>query len=196
LVNPDFTAGEVDTGFIEAHHDDIVFELAPPDWLLTLAAEPLINRDVPSSAGFRLNAAAQTQTWLSDREQTFRTDLAMPVSDDQRNYALLHEDGDATFVTMQGATWRFAPARAEGGVRDPASSGAILSPMPGRIIAVEVSEGQAVTRGQKLVTLEAMKMEHSLTAPFDGTVSELKVTQGDQVQLEALLVRIEPAPEM
>jgi 3-methylcrotonyl-CoA carboxylase alpha subunit len=67
--------------------------------------------------------------------------------------------------------------------------------MPGRIIAVEVSEGQAVTRGQKLVTLEAMKMEHSLTAPFDGTVSELKVTQGDQVQLEALLVRIEPAPE-
>ncbi|MBO9577058.1 MAG: acetyl/propionyl/methylcrotonyl-CoA carboxylase subunit alpha [Sphingobium sp.] len=76
----------------------------------------------------------------------------------------------------------------------PAASGAILAPMPGRIIAVEVSAGQAVTKGQKLLTLEAMKMEHSLTAPFDGIVADLTAAQGDQVQLEALLARIEPPP--
>ena len=63
--------------------------------------------------------------------------------------------------------------------------------MPGRIIAVDVAAGDAVVKGQKLVTLEAMKMEHSLTAPFDGVVAELNATVGGQVQVEALLVRIE-----
>ena len=65
--------------------------------------------------------------------------------------------------------------------------------MPGKVISVEIAEGQAVTKGQKLLTLEAMKMEHTLTAPFDGMVAELTVAAGDQVQVEALLVRIEPS---
>jgi 3-methylcrotonyl-CoA carboxylase alpha subunit len=73
----------------------------------------------------------------------------------------------------------------------PAGSGAILAPMPGRIIAVDVSEGEPVTKGQKLLTLEAMKMEHTLTAPFDGTVAELIAVIGAQVQVDALLARIE-----
>jgi 3-methylcrotonyl-CoA carboxylase alpha subunit len=65
--------------------------------------------------------------------------------------------------------------------------------MPGRIIAVDVAVGDTVAKGQKLVTLEAMKMEHSLTAPFDGVVAELNAETGAQVQVEALLVRIEAA---
>lgn len=64
--------------------------------------------------------------------------------------------------------------------------------MPGKIIAVEVKAGDTVTKGQKLLTLEAMKMEHSLTAPFDGVVADLNATPGAQVQVEALLARIEP----
>ena len=75
-----------------------------------------------------------------------------------------------------------------------AHDGDILSPMPGKIIAVEVVQGQAVTKGQKLLTLEAMKMEHTLTAPFDGTVAELSAAPGAQVQVEALLARIEAEP--
>ena len=63
--------------------------------------------------------------------------------------------------------------------------------MPGRVIAVDVAHGASVARGQKLVTLEAMKMEHSLTAPFDGIVAELNVTEGAQVTEGTLLVRIE-----
>jgi 3-methylcrotonyl-CoA carboxylase alpha subunit len=74
-----------------------------------------------------------------------------------------------------------------------AGDGAILSPMPGRIIAVEVAQGDSVTKGQKLLTLEAMKMEHSLTAPFDGVVEQLNATAGAQVQVEALLARVTPA---
>jgi 3-methylcrotonyl-CoA carboxylase alpha subunit len=71
-----------------------------------------------------------------------------------------------------------------------AGDGAILSPMPGRIIAVDVARGQTVAKGQKLLTLEAMKMEHTLVAPFDGVVTDLNAVVGGQVQVEALLARI------
>ncbi|PAV93807.1 hypothetical protein WR25_24347 [Diploscapter pachys] len=67
--------------------------------------------------------------------------------------------------------------------------------MPGRIIAVDVTAGQSVTKGQRLVTLEAMKMEHSLTAPFDGVVADLTATPEAQVPEGTLLVRIEPQGE-
>jgi 3-methylcrotonyl-CoA carboxylase alpha subunit len=76
-----------------------------------------------------------------------------------------------------------------------AHDGDILSPMPGRIIAVEVTAGQSVSKGQKLLTLEAMKMEHTLVAPFDGVVAELNAVAGAQVQVEALLAKIDANPE-
>jgi 3-methylcrotonyl-CoA carboxylase alpha subunit len=63
--------------------------------------------------------------------------------------------------------------------------------MPGKLIAVAVSQGDPVIKGQKLVTLEAMKMEHSLTAPFDGIVGELNAAEGMQVSEGALLARID-----
>lgn len=62
--------------------------------------------------------------------------------------------------------------------------------MPGRIIAVAVAAGDAVVKGQKLLTLEAMKMEHSLIAPFDGTVAELNAAEGGQVSEGVLLAKI------
>jgi acetyl/propionyl-CoA carboxylase alpha subunit len=83
----------------------------------------------------------------------------------------------------------FGPERAKGGAS--AADGAILAPMPGKVIAVDVAAGEAVTKGQRLLVLEAMKMEHALTAPFDGTVAELAVAEGQQVQVEALLARVE-----
>ncbi|MEY4670816.1 MAG: hypothetical protein RLZZ415_695, partial [Pseudomonadota bacterium] len=92
-----------------------------------------------------------------------------------------------------GFARRYTLARIEGGGHHSAHDGEILSPMPGKVIAVDVVAGQAVTKGQKLLTLEAMKMEHSLTAPFDGVVAELLVTAGAQVQVEAVLVRVEAA---
>ena len=94
-------------------------------------------------------------------------------------------------VTERGHSRTFAPHPPRQKAGASVSSGTILSPMPGRIIAVEVAAGDTVTKGQKLLTLEAMKMEHSLTAPFDGVVAELNAEAGAQVQVEALLVRIE-----
>jgi 3-methylcrotonyl-CoA carboxylase alpha subunit len=62
--------------------------------------------------------------------------------------------------------------------------------MPGRIVSVGAAEGAAVTKGQKLVVVEAMKMELALSAPFDGVVEALKVKLGDQVAEGALLVQV------
>jgi len=67
--------------------------------------------------------------------------------------------------------------------------------MPGRIIAVAVAAGDRVTKGQKLLTVEAMKMEHSLVAPFDGEVAELRAEEGGQVTEGLLLARIARAGE-
>jgi acetyl-CoA/propionyl-CoA carboxylase biotin carboxyl carrier protein len=82
-----------------------------------------------------------------------------------------------------------APAR-EGtsGVAD----GVVRSPMPGTVIAVEVAEGQPVRSGQPLLTVEAMKMEHTLTAPADGVVTDLTVKAGQQVSLDEALATIQP----
>ena len=77
----------------------------------------------------------------------------------------------------------------------PVSNGAILAPMPGKVIAVAVAEGDSVTKGQKLLVLEAMKMEQAMLAPFDGTVAELKVSAGGQVSEGTMLVRVEKAGE-
>jgi 3-methylcrotonyl-CoA carboxylase alpha subunit len=71
--------------------------------------------------------------------------------------------------------------------------GALIAPMPGKVTSVDVVTGEQVTKGQRLLTLEAMKMEHALLAPFDGVVTELTVETGAQVQVEALLARVEVA---
>jgi acetyl/propionyl-CoA carboxylase alpha subunit len=95
-----------------------------------------------------------------------------------------------TFVDGAAVEITFEPSRGTGashGVHD----GEIEAPMPGKVTAVEVSAGEKVAKGQRLLTLEAMKMEHALTAPFDGTVAELSAAPGQQVAEGQLLVKVE-----
>jgi 3-methylcrotonyl-CoA carboxylase alpha subunit len=73
--------------------------------------------------------------------------------------------------------------------------GTVPAPMNGRIVAVFVEPGQHVAKGTRLAVMEAMKMEHSLTAPIDGTVSELTAVPGAQVIAGATIVRIEADAE-
>lgn len=73
------------------------------------------------------------------------------------------------------------------------TEGGIIAPMSGLIVAVHVTEGQLVSRGEALVTISAMKMEHRVAAPFDGTVVELTAIADRQVDVRALLARIEAA---
>ncbi|MEN3300802.1 biotin carboxylase N-terminal domain-containing protein [Pseudonocardia sp.] len=68
-----------------------------------------------------------------------------------------------------------------------AHAGSLLAPMPGSVVRVLAEAGAAVTAGQALVVLEAMKMEHTVTAPVDGTVAEMNVGPGDQVDTGQVL---------
>jgi 3-methylcrotonyl-CoA carboxylase alpha subunit len=70
--------------------------------------------------------------------------------------------------------------------------GSLLTPLPGTVVAVHVTTGQQVARGTPLVTVEAMKMEHTLTAPYDGVVSRIAYGLTDRVQAGAILVELSP----
>ncbi|MBB5706082.1 acetyl/propionyl/methylcrotonyl-CoA carboxylase subunit alpha [Sphingopyxis panaciterrulae] len=182
LDHPDFVAGKVDTGLIGRDGDAMTAEPEPSPQALTNAAMAMVPRSL--QAGFRLNAPdVRTTPFLLDGK---RVDVALhgPGTD---------EPASAMLVAESGSVWQLSPWRAVGAAGSVAGDGAILSPMPGKIIAVDVSAGDAVTKGQRLLTLEAMKMEHTLTAPFDGIVAELNASPGEQVQVEALLARIEAA---
>jgi acetyl-CoA/propionyl-CoA carboxylase, biotin carboxylase, biotin carboxyl carrier protein len=73
-----------------------------------------------------------------------------------------------------------------------AGDGQVRSPMPGTVAVVAVTEGQEVTAGQALVVVEAMKMEHVLTAPVEGVVRALRARSGEVVAKDAPLLRVEP----
>jgi 3-methylcrotonyl-CoA carboxylase alpha subunit len=193
LVNPDFMRGRVHTGFIEQHQDDVIYEVDPPQWILDQVAVELIApaRHNIAPTGFRLNGHECHSVRMMDRDREYVGATDGLITYDQRAYPILDVSGEAVFATLQGATWRFAASATRGNVAGTAADGAILSPMPGRIIAVDVAAGDTVTKGQKLVTLEAMKMEHSLTAPFDGTIAELNAEIGGQVQEGVVLVRLD-----
>jgi 3-methylcrotonyl-CoA carboxylase alpha subunit len=179
LEHPDFVAGRVDTGLIGRDGEVMAEPPVPSPDILAEAARQLAPAfDQP---GFRLNAPPRAFAHFLLDGKT----IEIPLDDGS------DEPVESLLVTEQGQAWLLAPWRQDGTHGGTAATGAILSPMPGKIIAVEVTEGQTVTKGQKLLTLEAMKMEHTLVAPFDGVVAELNAVAGGQVQVEALLARIE-----
>ena len=184
---PEFGLGDVDTGLIARKVEALVAPPAPNGAELAEAAALLCaspDEDPFSAAlGFRMNAPPRAEARIVDDLGTTHVvsfdevEADMPTAD-----VLAFADGFAR---------RYVLAEPRGSGAAAIGDGSILSPMPGRIIAVDVTQGQTVTKGQKLLTLEAMKMEHTLTAPFDGVVAELNAEAGAQVQVEALLVRIE-----
>jgi propionyl-CoA carboxylase alpha chain len=73
--------------------------------------------------------------------------------------------------------------------------GSLVAPMPGNVIRLGAAVGDTVTTGQPLIWLEAMKMEHTITAPADGVLAELNVDTGQQVEVGAVLARVEAPHE-
>ncbi len=190
LRDEDFIAARLDTGFIARKLDMLVPASEPNERVWQSAADFLVlaEREGESGpSGFRLNAPADLSAVLARKEATRRIGAgaregipgASAVIDDER--VVVFSDGQAFEFAR---TVRGTPGAS-------AADGAILAPMPGKVIAVDVAEGDEVTEGQRLVVLEAMKMEHALIAPFAGTVAELTVAQGQQVEVEALLARVE-----
>ena len=191
LTHPDFISAAIDTGFIARETDALVPDPEPGDsiWRGAAAVALSADPDDPGAglAGFRLNAARRDQIALG-RGGNFRT-ISLDYEPDSAPAAGFRDD-ERVVVFLQGQAYTFERSARSSGA-GAAASGAIVSPMPGRITAVDVALGEQVTKGQRLLTVEAMKMEHALVAPFDGKVAELKVEAGAQVQVEALLAFID-----
>jgi acetyl/propionyl-CoA carboxylase alpha subunit len=219
--HPDFVDGAVDTGFIEARLDELVERsfsdeptMAAISWRLETFMDADFKRGPWESApsrllGFRMNAprAPMHLPMSADGKAVPLRVAVIGGGAEDWSWDIRHADG-STFddVTRLPTTHGKGPiytfeggdvvefdftAKVGGAGEGAASDGAILSPMPGRIVSVAVEAGQAVTKGQTLLTLEAMKMEHALAAPFDGVVAELTAVAGGQVSEGVVLVKLE-----
>ena len=132
-------------------------------------AGPLAFRPLPADSGTRLDLQFQdrrltVQTWQRDETVHVFSDLG------------------ATVITELDALAHAGETAAEGG--------RLTAPMPGKVVSFAVQAGDAVKKGQALAVMEAMKMEHTIAAPADGTVTELLYAPGDQVVEGAELLRL------
>lgn len=113
--------------------------------------------------------------------------------DGKRLTACISSDKDKRWVTIDGQTFvltKSTGARRRGQAGQHAA-GALTAPMPGQVRAVNVREGDPVTKGQTLVVLEAMKMEIRIHAPQDGVVKKLFVQTAQTVEREQILIELE-----
>ncbi|WP_030275821.1 acetyl/propionyl/methylcrotonyl-CoA carboxylase subunit alpha [Streptomyces sp. NRRL B-24484] len=172
--------------------------------------EPVTVRVRPTAPGAVAEAAGDTAPGT--------TALQVQVGDGPVRRATAHRSGGRLQVSLDGLQTTFAHTTDNGPagrvdwlavdgdawavhVYDPvadrataggAHHGALTAPMPGTVTVVKAAAGERVTRGQTLLVLEAMKMEHVIAAPHDGTVSELRATAGATVAMDELLAVVAP----
>jgi acetyl-CoA/propionyl-CoA carboxylase biotin carboxyl carrier protein len=204
---------------------DEVFAAAALDELLLLRPTgPVIDPwDVPS--GWRVDGAAGTAFRLDcgDRHVTVRiaggpeaaevsVDGAEPVPASARRLGdqlvvtyrgrtkkfsrALDSATDTLWLAADGQTWAVAEhSLLEGESVSVARGGPVTSPMPGTVLVVKAAVGDAVSAGAPLLVVEAMKMEHTITAPVDGVLTKLNVQAGQQVALNQPLAVVTPSEE-
>jgi 3-methylcrotonyl-CoA carboxylase alpha subunit len=188
--HPAFIAGELDTGFIERHAAALIPDAAPTQDIVQAAACALTPRPGADPwhalLGFRCNTSAYRQISVAIGGETHTVSIDAPGCPATRATIAGEE-----VLFARGEAWSFAtPSATHTKAMETESDGTLYAPMPGRIVSVSVTAGQAVRKGQTLLALEAMKMELALPAPFDGLVAKLSVSEGDQVRESAELVRI------
>jgi acetyl/propionyl-CoA carboxylase alpha subunit len=202
LEHPRFVSGDVDTGFIATEESELaaepLSEMGVEDAahrLRHVAAGSGDSADSPwdslsGAVGFRANAQSRiTQSVVVDGVPQ----IARMLDDDDHPMTRLISLSATRLVAFEsGSAFEVSAfARGGSGAGGPASDGALRAPMPGKIVATPAKPGDTVTKGQPVVVLEAMKMEHALVAPFDGVVGEIGVSVGDQVAADAVLATVE-----
>ncbi|MDP0928587.1 acetyl/propionyl/methylcrotonyl-CoA carboxylase subunit alpha [Paracoccus onubensis] len=205
-----FASGEVDTGLIERDLDALVTAAEPDPRTRALGvvglsglADPAVKGGMtlwqplrrtvtwdggeavievhgPGAARVTVDETAHEVRWQGDR---WWVDGSL-----RRNRIVTHDAGISVFG---GRTVHLTPL--DPLARDSAAAGVevTLAPMPGLVKSVHVQAGQTVKAGDRLAVLEAMKMEHSLTAWRDGVIAEVMTQAGDQVEAGAPLIRLE-----
>jgi len=216
--HPAFVAGDVHTGFIPQHEAALFETRAVPDDLIAVVAAGIV-ASAPSTGlfqrPFRLNLPAATSLglWTADGRMhnclvAVSGDAASVTVDTGAPVALHKRDGqwaasgqtppfmfagdDGVELRASGEAWTLHRRNPlwDGQSSAGPADGSITAPMPGKVISLHVAPGDRVAAGDRLLVLEAMKMEHRLTAPFDGIVESVGIAQGAQVAEGALLVHI------
>jgi 3-methylcrotonyl-CoA carboxylase alpha subunit len=194
LADPDFVAADIDTSFIENRLDRLIPPPEPWEEVVQSAASARLARERDPSEpwraleGFRLNAPRHihVSVQLGDTRYQVESDACPAATLPARDFA------DAIVVFAAGEPYTFTDPKLAAKATGPASSGAIASPLPGRIVAVYVRPGDRVAKGQPLVAVEAMKIEHALRAPCSGIVSTVSAIEGQHVSEGVVLARINP----
>ena len=220
LVNDaDFAAGRVDTGLIDRKGAALTVQPDATVDDLAMAALGALLPDASQPApfsNFRLwGAARQAVTFEGDPnisifveisdaltktitplgEVTFVTatrkgSVLSVEKDGIQTQAIVHQRDNGILLQHAGND-RFFTVHDPSASATAGASGALTAPMPGNVIAVHAKAGDTVTAGDKLLVMEAMKMEHAITATQDGIIAEMLVSEGDQVEQVALLVRMQ-----
>jgi 3-methylcrotonyl-CoA carboxylase alpha subunit len=187
-ADPDFRAAQIDTGFLDRHGESLIAK--EPDQTVIDCAATALAKNTGSDpwtalAGFRIASADDNRVRIRVADHLYwgqaRPDL-------EANIVTI---GETTVLFDAGNAWQISlPVASEVEASQGAGDGAILSPMPGLVISVDVAEGDHVAKGDRLLTVEAMKMEHSLRAPFDGIVGKLQVSAGTRVSENQLVVSV------
>jgi acetyl/propionyl-CoA carboxylase alpha subunit len=190
LVQPDFLVGDVDTGFVASHLENLIGDPAASAKVLEAAAAARVAAHKTPAAlmGFRLNASPRVEVRLSQGAEAHVVSLPPPL---RPSHLPVARYDDEIVVFENGRAFGFTEAvTGAGGHGGAASDGAVLSPMPGHILSVAVAEGDVVAKGTTLLVMEAMKMEMSLAAPIGGVISGLTVKPGERVAEGVVLLRL------
>ena len=145
---------------------------------------------IPSGKSYRATIGEETVEVEIIQAKDGKLDLLI---NGQRVTAYISSENAKRWVTINGHTAVLTKAsgtRKSGGGHQHAA-GELTAPMPGQVRAVNVSEGDSVTKGQTLLLLEAMKMEIRVQAPSDGIVKKLFVKQGQTVEREQILIEVD-----
>jgi 3-methylcrotonyl-CoA carboxylase alpha subunit len=215
LGRDEFKIGGVTTAFISQHERELVDNTAAIEELKKDAAVALLVQGVRPLSGTSYGTVA-SELSVPSEGKPWQEALGFRLNQQPKRTVEFYIGGSIQQIELSGdwtERWtsteeapgglylfgegeririatRYDALDAGHGVHD----GEIEAPMPGKVTAVEVAQGEKVVKGQRLLTLEAMKMEHALTAPFDGTVAELSAAPGQQVTEGQLLVRVEAEP--
>lgn len=221
LRHPAFLDGRVHTAFLAEHAESLLPPSAGADPLPALAAalaDAAARRGALPSGWRNLPSAPQIKRYRAadDTESEVRYRLTRDGRLDAEHHPdteLVAATADRVVLAVAGLRHTYEVAAygslvqvdGPGGATvltaldrfpDPAvqvEPGALLAPMPGIVIRTAAGAGDTVKAGQPLLWLEAMKMEHRVTAPADGILTELRVAPGQQVELGALLAVVHPA---
>ncbi|WDO08238.1 ATP-grasp domain-containing protein [Streptomyces murinus] len=213
LGHPDVVAGELDTGLVERVVDDLVTTDVPEE-VYEAAAAVRLEALKPTGEGWT-DPFSVPNGWRlggTPKPPAFHLKAQDPVTYTPRGTATV--TGDTVAVTLDGLRHTFRRAgdwigrdgdawqvRDHDPVADSLSQAAhagadsLTAPMPGTVTVVKVAVGDEVTAGQSLLVVEAMKMEHVVSAPHAGTVAELDVTPGSTVAMDQVLAVIAPKEE-